>query len=71
MGAFARDRGERKQWWDDHLWAQMLLIAGICVVAGLVVDLGLVGTAIFTVLFVSVTFGLSRAMVGGRHRSSS
>ncbi len=34
---FSRDWQERRQWWDEHLGLQMVLIFGICLLALVIV----------------------------------
>lgn len=64
VGAFARDRAARKQWWDDRLWLQMLFIAAFCVGAGFLVGMGLVGTLVLTAVFIPIVYLLARFMIG-------
>ncbi len=68
MGAFARDRIARKQWWDDRLWLQMLFIAALCIGAGVYVGLGLVQTLVLTAVFIPIVYLVTRVMLGRQYR---
>jgi membrane protein implicated in regulation of membrane protease activity len=71
MGAFARDRAERKQWWDDRLWLQMLLVTAICIAGSLLGGMGLPEALGFTAAFVAVVYLLGRLMLGRSTNASS
>lgn len=66
MGAFARDRAERKQWWDERLWLQLVLIAGWCFLVFLVIA-GFVLAVVMTVVFVPVVYVVARWIIRRGH----
>jgi hypothetical protein len=68
MGAFARDRAARKQWWDDRLWLQMLLVAAICIAGSFLGGMGLAEALGFTAAFVAVVYLLARLTARRQHR---
>jgi hypothetical protein len=68
MGAVARDRGQRRQWWDDRLWLQMLLVTAVCIAGSLLGGMGVAGAVSFTAAFVAVFYMLTRLTARRQHR---
>lgn len=68
VGAFARNRDDRRRWWNDHLWLQMLTIAIICVAAGLGEGLNVVGVVVGTVAVVAAVYATARFMLRAERR---
>jgi hypothetical protein len=63
VGAFARNRVERKQWWDDRLWLQMVLIAVICIGSFSIVGMSSREMLVPTAVFLPVVYLLARLML--------
>jgi hypothetical protein len=68
MGAFARDHAQRKEWRDERLWLQMVLITAICIIAGFLAGLGAGGTVAFTATFVAAVYVLTRRALRQQQR---
>lgn len=66
MGAFARDRRKHKQWWDEHLWLQMVTIAVLCIAVGAVEGVNLVPLLAATAVFLLVVYVVARIIIRKR-----
>jgi Flp pilus assembly protein TadB len=71
MGAFARDRAERREWSNDHLWLQILTIAIMCVVVGIADGMNLVTVLVGTAVFCALVWALARLMLRGERNARS
>jgi predicted PurR-regulated permease PerM len=62
MGAFSRNRAERKQWWNERLWLQMVLITIWCFVV-FAVFTDLLVALVVTAIFAPAVYVLARWML--------
>jgi len=63
MGAFARNRAERRKWWNEHLWLQILTIAVMCIALGLADGINVLVVLVATAVFCAVVYLLARLML--------
>ena len=65
-GPFDRDFDRRREWWDQRLWLQMIVIAAIALVAVIVVYGLSVSSIVGAAACVLVVYVLARALLASR-----